>query len=486
MTTQPPEHPRRVIAHLDCDSFYASVELQRRPELRGQPVVVAGSGPRAVVTTASYEARRFGVHSAMSAVRARRLCPQAIFLPPDFKAYSAKSKEVWDIVRERLGCPMQNVSVDEAYADVTAIEKPLRALRELVAEVRERTGITISVGVGPSRLVAKTASDAEKPAGFVVLSREQACVRFAGEPTRLLQGVGPRTQERLAEVGLHTVADLQAADTDALVARFGERTGRWLKACAFFHDTSPVQARAAAKSLSSETTFDEDVDDLAALEETIRRLAADVCGGLQRRGMRGRTIGDQGPPRRLDQRHPRAHDRHVDQRPGRRSPRSRSSCCAPTRRRGRCGCSGCAWRPSRTRSPPGRPRRWLSSRWRCERPRQLLGGASAPGRRGAGCTRRPPGRRADAVCDRGVGFGGRLPRARACRRRPAASGAASLSVGGVGDAAVEPVAQLVGVVFGVVAALAGDDHAGGGRHAGDACEADNLPGHLHGCVSYRP
>jgi DNA polymerase-4 len=291
LTTQPPEHPRRVIAHLDCDSFYASVELQRRPELRGQPVVVAGSGPRAVVTTASYEARRFGVHSAMSAVRARRLCPHAIFLAPDFKAYSAKSKEVWDIVRERLGCPMQNVSVDEAYADVTAIEKPLRALRELVAEVRERTGITISVGVGPSRLVAKTASDAEKPAGFVVLSREQACARFAGEPTRLLQGVGPRTQERLAEAGLHTVADLQAADTDALVARFGERTGRWLKACAFFHDTSPVQARAAAKSLSSETTFDEDVDDLAALEETIRRLAADVCQGLQRRGMRGRTVG---------------------------------------------------------------------------------------------------------------------------------------------------------------------------------------------------
>jgi DNA polymerase IV len=291
LTTQPPEPPRRVIAHLDCDSFYASVELQRRPELRGQPVVVAGSGPRAVVTTASYEARRFGVHSAMSAVRARRLCPQAIFLPPDFKAYSAKSKEVWDIVRERLACPMQSVSVDEAYVDVTAIEKPLRALRELVAEVRARTGITISVGVGPSRLVAKTASDAEKPEGFVVLSREQACVRFAGEPTRLLQGVGPRTQERLAEFGLRTVADLQAADTDELVARFGERTGHWLKACAFFHDTSPVQARAAAKSLSSETTFDEDVDDLAAMEETLRRLAADVCGGLQRRNMRGRTIG---------------------------------------------------------------------------------------------------------------------------------------------------------------------------------------------------
>jgi DNA polymerase-4 len=197
LSDEPSEQPRRVIAHLDCDSFYASVELLRHPELRGKPVVVAGSGPRAVVTTASYEARRYGVHSAMSAAHARRLCPDAIFIPPDFKAYREKSREVWGIVDERLACPMQRVSLDEAYAEITAIEKPLRALRELVAEVRERTGITISVGVGPSRLVAKTASDAEKPAGFVVLSREAACERFAGAPTRLLQGIGPRTQERL-------------------------------------------------------------------------------------------------------------------------------------------------------------------------------------------------------------------------------------------------------------------------------------------------
>ena len=201
--TQPPEHPRRVIAHLDCDSFYASVELQRRPELRGKPVVVAGSGPRAVVTTASYEARRFGVHSAHVGGPRPPAVPAGDLHPARLRRPTARSRsEVWAIVRERLACPMQGLSLDEAYVDVTAIDKPLRTLRELVAEVRERTGITISVGVGPSRLVAKTASDAEKPAGFVVLSREQACERFAGEPTRLLQGVGPRTQERLAELGL--------------------------------------------------------------------------------------------------------------------------------------------------------------------------------------------------------------------------------------------------------------------------------------------
>jgi DNA polymerase-4 len=276
---------------MDCDAFYATVELLRRPELAGRPVIVAGSGPRAVVTTASYEARRYGVGSAMPASRARRLCPDAVVIPPDFGAYAEKSREVWDIVAERLRSPMQRVSLDEAYADITDLPKPLRVLRELVAEVRERTGITISVGVGPSRLVAKTASDAEKPGGFVVLSREEARTRFAGRPVRILQGVGPRTEERLREIGVETVADVQRAPEEALVERFGRRMGAWLKASADFHDSSPVEASRLAKSRSSETTFDTDVADLDALRETVRRLAADVCAGLRRKETRGRTIG---------------------------------------------------------------------------------------------------------------------------------------------------------------------------------------------------
>ena len=139
--------------------------------------------------------------------------------------------------------------------------------------------------------MAKTASDAEKPAGFVVLSREAACERFAGAPTRLLQGIGPRTQERLAGMGITTVAHLQAAGEEQLIARFGERMGRWLKARAFFHDSSPVESERVAKSRSSETTFDVDVDDLDALRDTVRTLAAEVCEGLRRKGTRGRTIG---------------------------------------------------------------------------------------------------------------------------------------------------------------------------------------------------
>ncbi|MEA2315952.1 MAG: polymerase, partial [Solirubrobacteraceae bacterium] len=174
---------------------------------------------------------------------------------------------------------------------ITEVQKPLRVLRELVAEVRERTGITISVGVGPSRLVAKTASDAEKPAGFVVLSREDACARFASRPARILQGVGPRTEERLREMGITTVGELQAAPAERLVDRFGGRMGRWLKRLAEFHDSSPVESSRVAKSRSSETTFDTDVDDLDELRATVRRLAAEVCEGLRRKETRGRTIG---------------------------------------------------------------------------------------------------------------------------------------------------------------------------------------------------
>jgi len=281
---------RRVIAHLDCDSFYASVELLRRPELSGRPVVVAGSGPRAVVTTASYEARRFGVHSAMPASQARRRCPQAVFIAPDFQAYRSKSRELWAIVAERLCCPMQQLSLDEAYLDVTELQAPLAALRALVGELRRRTGISVSVGVGPSRLVAKTASDWRKPACFAVLSQEQACRQFASSSPRILQGIGPKTAERLAGIGIETIAALQQAPDELLIERFGQRAGRWLKRLAWFVDDSPVQTERALKSRSSETTFDVDVADSRVLEQTVRRLAGEVAGALQRRRIRARTI----------------------------------------------------------------------------------------------------------------------------------------------------------------------------------------------------
>jgi DNA polymerase IV len=281
---------KRVIAHLDCDAFYATVELLRRPELQGKPVIVAGSGPRSVVTTASYEARKFGVGSAMPASQARRLCPHAIVIPPDHTAYREKSREVWAFVRERLE-RVQQMSVDEAYADLTGIAKPLRVLRELVAEVKTTTGIQISVGVGPNRLVAKCCSDLGKPQGFVAMGREEACVRFAPAPTRRLPGIGPKTAERLAELGYATVAQLQEADEAQLAARFGDRTARYLKARAAFHDDSEVETESgAAKSVSTEVTFDTDISDLEELEARLRTMSRELCEALQNKQRRGRTI----------------------------------------------------------------------------------------------------------------------------------------------------------------------------------------------------
>lgn len=285
-----PAAPRRVIAHCDIDAFYASVELQRHPELRGKPLIVGGLGPRSVVTTASYEARAFGVDSAMPMARARRLCPQAVVLPPDMAAYSEISRTVWQMVRERFDT-VQQAGIDEAYVDVSDEERPLSALREMVAAVEQATGLFISVGVGPNRLVAKTTSGAAKPRGFAVLSREQACEHFASAPVRTLQGVGPRTAERLAELGIATIGDLQRRDPDELSEQVGTGAGPRLLALAHFRDTSRVQVSRRVKSCSRETTFPTDVSDptqlLGALMQLTERLAAD----LERKELAGRTVG---------------------------------------------------------------------------------------------------------------------------------------------------------------------------------------------------
>src|SRR3954452_17654206 len=214
----------RTIAHVDLDAFYVSVELQRRPELRGLPVVVAGGGPRAVVTTASYEARRFGVFSATPAERARRLCPDAVFVPPDFDEYRARSREVMAVLREHVD-RVEVVGLDEAYLDLTPIERPKAAARRLKHDVRERTGLTCSIGIGPNKLVAKVASDADKPDGFVVLSREQSYERFAGASPGLIPGIGPKTLARLEERGITTLAALAAAPAKDLAGWFGARLG---------------------------------------------------------------------------------------------------------------------------------------------------------------------------------------------------------------------------------------------------------------------
>ncbi len=287
MPTEPSELST---AHLDADAFYVSIELRRRPELRGKPVVVAGSGPRAVVTTASYEARRYGVGSAMPAARARRLCPQAVFLPPDFHTYREASREVMDLVRAHVE-RVEVVGLDEAYLDLEGLYSPRAAMRRLLAEIQARTRLTCSVGIGPNKLVAKVASDAEKPAGFVVLTREQACERFADSPPTLVPGIGPKTGARLAEMEITTLAALASASERSLVDRFGANLGVELRRRARFEHDGVVGAARQVISESRERTFDHDIHDPDRLREELIRMAGELCESLTAHDRHGRTIG---------------------------------------------------------------------------------------------------------------------------------------------------------------------------------------------------
>jgi DNA polymerase-4 len=278
------------VAHLDADAFYVSIELGRRPELRGRPVVVSGTGPRAVVTTASYEARRYGVGSAMPAARARRLCPDAVFIPPDFTTYREVSAGMMAILRVHVE-RVEVVGLDEAYLDLAGLYSPRAAMRRLVAEIRDSTGLTCSVGIGPNKLVAKVASDAEKPAGFVVLSRREACERFAGSPPGLIPGIGPKTAARLAELGLTTLAAVGAAPEQLLADRFGANLGRDIGRRARFEHDGAIGAPRKAVSESRERTFDRDLHDPEQLRATLAKMAQELCAGLSSHGRRGRTIG---------------------------------------------------------------------------------------------------------------------------------------------------------------------------------------------------
>jgi len=277
------------IAHLDIDAFYASVELLRRPQLRGLPVIVSGSGPRAVVTTASYEARRFGIGSAMPTARARRLCPDAILVPPDFTAYREASQGVMDLVRRAVDV-VEVVGLDEAYLDLAGAVAPRAAMRRLVRDIHAATGLDCSVGIGPNRLVAKVASDAEKPRGFVCLTREEACERFAGHPPGLVPGIGPKTAERLAEMGIASLGVLAATPADVLVARFGANHGPDLQRRARFEASAQLTPVRIAVSESRETTFDIDISDAAKLEEILADLARQLCERLAKQDRRGRNV----------------------------------------------------------------------------------------------------------------------------------------------------------------------------------------------------
>jgi DNA polymerase IV len=282
---------RRII-HLDMDAFYASVEQRDRPELRGRPVVVGSSSRRAVVAAASYEARTFGVRSAMPMFRARRRCPDLVVVDLRMEHYRAVSRQIRAILAAHTDL-IEPLSLDEFYLDVTAatasIAEAGALARHLKTQIRDGTALTASAGVGPSKFVAKIASDLRKPDGLVVVEREAVVDFLAPLPVARMWGVGRVTERQLKAIGIATLADLAAADPVRLAALLGKHGPRMV-AFARGEDSRHVQVVRQPKSVSNETTFEEDTSDQAVLGDHIARLAQRVAERLQRRGLAGRTV----------------------------------------------------------------------------------------------------------------------------------------------------------------------------------------------------
>ena len=273
------------------DAFYASVEQRDRPELRGQPVVVAWTGPRSVVCAASYEARRFGVHSAMSAARARRLCPQAVYVPPDFERYRAVSRQVRGIFAHYTDL-IEPLSLDEAYLDVTFNKPGLASATEVAqairAQIRAETGLTASAGVAPNKFLSKIASDWNKPDGLFVVKPSHVQAFLQALPVRKVPGVGKVMQARLQELGIHTVGELGQHTAAELELHFG-RYGYRLYELARGIDRRPVEPDQAVQQVSAETTFEIDLR-LDQLEQVLERLATKAWEQTHRKGLAGRTV----------------------------------------------------------------------------------------------------------------------------------------------------------------------------------------------------
>lgn len=278
----------RWIAHVDMDAFFASVELLRRPELRDRPVVVAYDRSRAVVAAASYNARRYGIRSAMPLVTAKRLCRDLVVVPGDMDHYRAVSGVVMGILHG-YSDRVEVAGLDEAYLDLSHSPAPKARARALKAEVRRKTGLACSVGLAPNKLIAKIASDLDKPDGFCTVRAEEFRARVGGRPARLIPGVGPKTAQRLARAGIETVAELAGAREETLTAALGPN-GPALALRARGLDDRPVEVARERKSESREVTFNEDVEDWRELEPVLKRLAESVAAGLAAEGLVGRTV----------------------------------------------------------------------------------------------------------------------------------------------------------------------------------------------------
>lgn len=286
--------PRRTIAHVDMDAFFAAIEIRERPELAGRPVIVGGhrESRRGVVATCSYEARRYGVRSAMPIRRAVELCPHGVFLPGRMELYREVSRRIFAVL-ERFTPLIEAVSIDEAYLDVTAdvVRYPdLQSLgRAIKQAIREAERLPCTVGIAPNKFLAKLATELAKPDGLRVITPEQADELLAGLELSRLPGVGPRTSQRLRELGLATVADVRRHSRSQLAGLLG-RVGEWLWQLAWRFDPRPVVVSQEARSISAEETFQQDLTSRQALLQRLLELSAEVGRRLREEGYWARSI----------------------------------------------------------------------------------------------------------------------------------------------------------------------------------------------------
>jgi DNA polymerase-4 len=283
---------QRSIIHVDMDAFYASVEQRDRPQLRGRPVIVGGLGPRGVVSTCSYEARPFGVRSAMPMAQARRLCPDAVYLPPDFARYEEASEQVFKVFHEATPL-VEGLSLDEAFLDVTASLRLLGSIetigRRIKLAIHERTQLNASVGMGPNKLLAKLASETSKPDGFRRITAEHAARELAPLPVGRLWTVGKVTEQALHRLGIRTIGELAASDTARLASALGRQV-EVLQALARGEDDREVEPAQAEQSIGSEHTFDVDIAELAMAEAWLLRHCERIAARARQRGLEGRTV----------------------------------------------------------------------------------------------------------------------------------------------------------------------------------------------------
>ncbi|MEI5686642.1 MULTISPECIES: DNA polymerase IV [Sphingomonas] len=284
--------PQRKIIHVDMDAFFASVEQRDDPTLRGRPVAVGGSRARGVVAAASYEARAFGVRSAMPSVTAIRRCPDLVFVRPRFEVYHAVSQQIRAIFADYADA-VEPLSLDEAYLDVTADVRGLGSASAIAEEIRARiradTGLTASAGVSYNKFIAKLASDQNKPDGICVIPPHKGAAFVASLPVKRFHGVGPVTAARMEQLGIHTGADLRDRPLPFLQAHFGSYA-QYLYAAARGEDHRPVRSHRVAKSVGAERTFETNLTDRAELHAALARVAEAAWVRIERSGARGRTV----------------------------------------------------------------------------------------------------------------------------------------------------------------------------------------------------